>query len=81
MENEIGFTYFVSEEQIAYHKKRSVKEIFQWLEETNKFLQKVQTPEERRRMLEIKGEYPAWFIDHLATNCPGIYAPPSPPEK
>lgn len=81
MKEEIGFTYYVTDEQIEQHKKRSVREIFQWLEETNKFLQKIQTPEERRRMLEIKGEYPAWFIDHLATNCSGIIAPPSPPEK
>jgi len=77
MEYEVGFTYTVSDEQIEIHKKRSVLEIFQWLEETNKFLQKVQTPQERRRMLEVKGKYPAWFIDHLSTECPGIIAPPS----
>ncbi|MDQ3109231.1 MAG: hypothetical protein M3R17_05010 [Bacteroidota bacterium] len=81
MKTEIGFTYTVTDEQIAEHQKRSVAEIFQWLEETNKFLQKIQTPEERRRMLEIKGKYPAWFIDHLATNCPGIIAPPSVTKK
>jgi hypothetical protein len=81
MENGIGFTYTVTDEQIKAHQKLSVLEIFQWLEETNKFLQKIQTPEERRRMLEIKGEYPAWFIDHLATECPGIIAPPSASKK
>lgn len=77
MDNEIGFTYTVSEEQFEYHRKRSVLEVFQWLEDTNKLLQTIQTPQERRRMLEIKGEYPKWFIDHLATECPGIIAPPS----
>ena len=74
---EIVFTYTVTDAQIKAHQKLSVLEIFQWLEEMNRFLQLVQTPEERRRMLEIKGKYPAWFIDHLATECPGIVAPPS----
>lgn len=78
---EAGFTYSVTDEQIKAHQKLSVLEIFYWLEEMNKFLQLVQTPEERRRMMEIKGKYPAWFIDHLAIDCPGFIAPPSVSKK
>ncbi len=33
-----GFHYTVTDEQIAAHQKRSLKEIFEWLEKTNKFI-------------------------------------------
>lgn len=49
-----GFHYTVTDEQIREHQKRSLEEIFEWLEETNKFLLAVQTPEERERMKRAK---------------------------
>ena len=49
-----GFHYTVTDEQIKEHQKRSVKEIFEWLEETNKFIYAMQTPEERERMRKAK---------------------------
>ena len=49
-----GFHYTVSEEQIKEHQKRSVKEIFEWLEKTSKFIYEMQTPEERERMRKAK---------------------------
>ncbi len=49
-----GFHYTVTEEQIREHQKRSVKEIFEWLEKTNKFIYAIQTPEERERMKRAK---------------------------
>lgn len=53
-----GFYYTVTDEQIKEHRQRSVKEIFEWLESTNEFLWKFQTPVERERMMKIrKGEY------------------------
>lgn len=53
-----GFYYHVTDEQIKEHQQRTVEEIFEWLESTNEFLAKFQTPEERERMLKIrKGEF------------------------
>lgn len=53
-----GFYYTVTDEQIADHQKRSMQEIFEWLEELNSFIYTVQSPEERIRMLKIKnGEF------------------------
>lgn len=49
-----GFHYTVTEEQIKEHQKRSILEIFEWLEKTNKFIYEMQTPEERERMRMIK---------------------------
>lgn len=49
-----GFHYTVTEEQIRQHQSRSLEEIFRWLEETNKFIYSVQTPEERERMKKAK---------------------------
>jgi hypothetical protein len=49
-----GFYYTVSDEQIKEHQQRSVKEIFEWLEKTNKFIYSLQTPEERERMRKVK---------------------------
>ena len=50
------FHYTVTDEQIREHQKRSVKEIMEWLEKTNKFIYAVQTPEERERMKKAKNE-------------------------
>lgn len=49
-----GFHYTVSEEQIREHQKRSIKEIFEWIEKTSKFIYSIQTPEERERMERAK---------------------------
>ena len=49
-----GFHYTVSDDQIKEHRQRSVKEIFEWLEKTNKFIYAMQTPEERERMKQVK---------------------------
>ena len=49
-----GFHYTVSDEQIAAYRKWTVEEKLRWLEETNKFIYSVQTPEERKRMREMK---------------------------
>ena len=49
-----GFHYTVTDEQIREHQKRSLKEIFEWLEETNKLIYSLQTPEEREIARKIK---------------------------
>lgn len=49
-----GFHYTVTDEQIKEHQKRSILEIFEWLEKTNKFIYDMQTPEERARMRMMK---------------------------
>ena len=49
-----GFHYTVTDEQIKEHQKRSIEEIFEWLEKTNKFIYEMQTPEERARMRMMK---------------------------
>jgi hypothetical protein len=50
-ENEnVGFFYHVSEEQLDERRKMTVKEILQWLEDGAKFLYAIQTPEERDRV-------------------------------
>ena len=49
-----GFHYTVTDVQIEEHQKRSVKEIFEWLEKTNKFIYALQTPEEREMARKIK---------------------------
>ena len=53
---EPGFEYSVSDEQIREHQQRSPAQICKWLEETNRFLYKVQTPEERKRMMLMRGD-------------------------
>ena len=51
LENEnIGFHYTVTDEQIKTHQAKSIEEILMWIEETSKFIYEVQTPEERIRM-------------------------------
>jgi hypothetical protein len=52
--SEKGFHYTVTDDQIKEHQKLSILEIFEWLEETNKFIHKMQTPEERERMRNVK---------------------------
>lgn len=58
IENQKGFYYTVTDEQIREHQQRSVAEIFEWLESTLEFIYRFQTPEERERMHKIKkGEF------------------------
>ncbi len=49
-----GFHYTVTDEQIQEHQKRSIKDIFDWLEKTNKFVFALQTPKEREMAKKIK---------------------------
>ena len=57
-ENQKGFYYTVTDAQIREHQQRSMFEIFEWLETTNEFIYKLQTPEERERMNKIRrGEF------------------------
>lgn len=49
-----GFHYTVTDEQIAEHRKRSLKDIFDWLEKTNKFVYALQTAEEREISRKMK---------------------------
>ncbi len=51
-----GFHYTVSDEQIAAYQKFTIEEKFRWLENGNKFIYLMQTPEERERMRRIKNE-------------------------
>ena len=51
---EKGFHYTVTDEQIREHQQRSLKDIFEWLEKTNKFVYALQTAEEREIARKIK---------------------------
>ena len=52
-----GFHYTVTDEQIAAHQKRTLSEIFEWLETTSKFIYSLQTDEERKRMRAAKNYF------------------------
>ena len=54
-ENEnTGFHYTVSEEQLEWYSKLSVKERLDWVFSAYKFINAVQTDEERERMKKAK---------------------------
>lgn len=53
---ESGFHYYVSEDQVEYHKNRTLDEILNMNEEHARFLFMFQTPEERLRMRKLKGK-------------------------
>jgi uncharacterized protein YozE (UPF0346 family) len=54
-ENEnVGFHYAVTDEQIKAHQAKSFEEIVNWVESTAKFIYEMQTPEERERMKKAK---------------------------
>lgn len=44
-----GYFFSVSDDEIKEHLSRSPKDIFQWLETTNKFVNQIQTPVEKRK--------------------------------
>ncbi len=50
----IGFHYTVTDEQIKEHQKKSAAEVIEWLESTARFIYEIQTPEERERMKNAK---------------------------
>jgi hypothetical protein len=50
-ENEnVGFHYTVTDEQLATRAKMTTEEILNWVEETAKFIYELQTPQERELM-------------------------------
>lgn len=57
MNEPVGFYYKVTEQQIKEHRKRSVREILEWIENTNELVYKLQTEEERRRSDILKRKY------------------------
>ena len=44
-----GYYFSVTEDEIRAHLNRSCKDIFQWIETTNRFVYQVQTPQERTK--------------------------------
>jgi len=44
-----GYFFTVSDDEIKAHMSRSPKDIFQWLETTNRFVNQIQTPQEKRK--------------------------------
>jgi hypothetical protein len=54
-ENEnIGFNYSVSEEQLAWYSQMSIEEKFAWLQDANSFILSIQTEEEKQRTAQAK---------------------------
>ena len=54
-ENEnIGFHYTITDEQLEARSKMTTEEIINWVEETAQFIYEIQTPEERERMKKAK---------------------------
>lgn len=54
-ENEnVGFHYTVTEEQLLVRSKMTTEEIINWVEETAKFIYELQSPEERERLKKAK---------------------------
>lgn len=49
-----GYYFDVTELEIQAHLKRSTKDIFEWLESTNKFVYALQTATERQLSKEVK---------------------------
>ena len=55
LENENrGYFFTVTDQEITEHLNRSIEDIFNWLELTNKFVYELQTPEERVRTQFVK---------------------------
>lgn len=56
-ENEqVGFRYHVTMEQIREHQKKSPEEILLWIEEYGAFLSAFQTEEDKERMRLLKNK-------------------------
>lgn len=57
IENEgIGFSYTVTDEQIAQHQKLSISQIFDWLDSTRKLVDSVQTEKEKEFAKKLKNK-------------------------
>jgi len=57
LENEgVGFSYTVSDEQIAQHKKLSIAQIFDWLDSTRRLVESVQTEKEKEFAKRLKNK-------------------------
>lgn len=50
----VGFHYTVTDEQLEIRSKMSVEEILNWVESTAQFIYEAQKPEERERMKRAK---------------------------
>ena len=60
---EMELRYYVTDEQIQEHQKRNFLEIFEWLESTNEFLFRFQTPEARKNWFKLRrGEFKNCFM-------------------
>jgi len=60
-ENEnIGFQYHVTMEQIRAHQQKTPEEILLWIEEYAAFLQAFQTGEDKERMRLLKNKKTTW---------------------
>lgn len=56
-ENEgIGFSYTVTDEQIAQHQKLSISQIFDWLDSTRRLVESVQTEKEKQFAKKLKNK-------------------------
>jgi hypothetical protein len=44
-----GYYFSVTDDEIRTHLSRSCKDIFSWIESTNRFVYQLQTPQERLR--------------------------------
>lgn len=56
-ENEgVGFKYTVTPEQIKRHQELSIEQILRWLYETNRFLNTIQTREEKEHSKKLKNK-------------------------
>jgi hypothetical protein len=51
-----GFHYTVSDEQLAEYAKWTTEEKLNWLEQTWKFIDSVQTQQERERMKNVRND-------------------------
>lgn len=52
-----GYTYTVTDEQIAAYAKWTLDERLQWVFDTYELVSQLQTPEEKARAIEMKHKY------------------------
>jgi len=57
--SQIGYFFTVTDEQMLEHRKRSITDIFMWLESANSFVRTIQTPQERWDSIRAKN-----FVHH-----------------
>ncbi|MBL7892738.1 MAG: hypothetical protein JNL63_08910 [Bacteroidia bacterium] len=49
-----GYHYYVTDEQVREHRKRSVAEIFEWLHNANVFMNAFQTEKEKELARKLR---------------------------